>query len=96
MTAVFPVAPSVAAAQTHQLSEAERNIVVQKQNAVLRADKGSGNPYKQAAVHSIQALRKSAVKPCEQSVMLRQGPVKDKVQAEILHRNQFAGVTCAA
>lgn len=58
--AVFPVAVSMEAAQTHQPPEAERNVVIEEQNPVFGTFKRSGNPQKQTAVHPVQALGQPA------------------------------------
>ena len=85
--AVFPVAPSVEAAQAHQLPEAERNIVVQKQNAVFRARKRPGDPQEKAAEHPVHTLRQPAAQTGEKTVMHGLRLVEHEGQAKVLHRD---------
>ena len=93
---MLSMASPVEAAQPHQLSEAERNIVIKEQDTVLRTDEGPGDPDEEPTVNPVQELGQTSVEPGQQIVVLRQGLAEHKGHTQILHGNlvfRIAGLT---
>lgn len=85
------MAVSVETAQPQQPPEAERDVVIEEEDTILRTGKGPGDPQEEAAVYPVQALGQPAVQAGQEAIAHLPRFAEDKGQAEILHRNSLNG-----